>query len=343
MKNKWMAVLLTSGLALTLVGCGQQSSPTNSASSSSLLASKSSTKISADNLTPQQMVSVVTTYAGNKFGNQWATTAKDAKKAGLSVDLYPSSNYKLADDGEGVAYNVKAADKSSQLVYTVKGDHVTIFQNASKTHAGKKLTTVSRSAMVKYINDNGQGNFVNQLSQNAQVNDKRSGNADESSSNSSSSRNGKYGNEGPVTVPADMRGTWYTEDGDASSVTFGKNTITIDGSSTKLFKQDVNFLSDDSQTTNQTVQNATQHWGSGAFVTVDGLHYLNIRGWTQTAGDGESFALTTENINGKNVQVLVSAHGAEFWADTVYYRTKDLAHQQANHKYDDLRYQDDEQ
>lgn len=342
MKNKRIAVLLASGLALTLVGCGQQSSPTNSASSSSLLASKSSTKISEDDLTPQQMVSVVTTYAGNKFGNQWATTAKNAKNAGLAVDLYPSSNYQLSDNGEGVAYNVKAAGKSSRLVYTVKGNNVTIFQNAGKGHAAKKLATVSRTNMVKYINDNGQGDFVNQLAQNAQVNDKRSGGAESSATTSSSSDTGKYGNKGPVTVPADMRGTWYTEDGDASSVTFGKNTITSDGSTTKLFKQDVDFLSDDSQTTSRAVQDATQNWNSGAFVTVGGLHYLNIRGWTQTAGDGESFALTTENINGKNVQVLVSAYGAEFWTGSVYYRTKDLAHQQVKHKYDDLRYQDDE-
>lgn len=341
MIKKRMAVLTVAGLAFALAGCTQQSSPTNSASSSSLLASSSSTKISENNLTPQQMVSVVTTYAGNKFGSDWATTARQAKKEGLQVDLYPANNYQLADRGQGVAYNVKAAGKSSSLVYTVKDNDVIIYQNAGKSHAGKKLATVSRSEMVKFINDKGQGSFVNSLAQSAQVNDKRDSTSNAAGS-SSSNDNGKYGNEGPVTVPTDMRGTWYTEDGDASSVTFGKNTITIDGSTTKLFKQDSSFLSDDSQTTNQATQNATQHWGSGAFVTVDGLHYLNIRGWTQTAGDGESFALTTENINGRDVQVLVSAHGAGFWADAVYYRTKDLAHQQANHKYDDLRYQEDD-
>lgn len=207
MIRKRMAVLTVAGLAFALAGCTQQSSPTNSASSSSLLASSSRTKISENNLTPQQMVSVVTTYAGNKFGSDWATTAKQAKKEGLQVDLYPANNYQLADRGQGVAYNVKAAGKSSNLVYTVKDNDVIIYQNASKKHRGKKLATVSRSAMVKFINDKGQGEFVNRLAQSAQVNDKRNATSSSSNSTSSSDSAGKYGNEGPVTVPVDMRGT----------------------------------------------------------------------------------------------------------------------------------------
>lgn len=193
MIRKRMAVLTVAGLAFALAGCTQQSSPTNSASSSSLLASSSSTKISENNLTPQQMVSVVTTYAGNKFGSDWATTAKQAKKEGLQVDLYPAGNYQLADRGQGVAYNVKATGKRSSLVYTVKDNDVIIYQNAEKSHAGKKLATVSRSEMVKFINDKGQGSFVNRLAQSAQVNDKRDSTSSVASS-SSSNENGKYGN-----------------------------------------------------------------------------------------------------------------------------------------------------
>lgn len=340
MNKKQITAFTVAGLALLMAGCGNQSSPTNSGNSSSLLASKTSTKISGDNLSPQQMVSLVTTYAGNKYGQQWAQTAKNAHKSGLVVDLYPSSNYQLSDNGQGVAYNVKASGKSSQLVYTVNGDNVTIFKNAGKHQSAKKLTTVSRSDMVNYVNEHGQADYVDQLSQKAQVVDKRSG-----GDSSSSSSTGKYGNEGPITVPKAMQGTWYTEDGEASSVTFGKNTFSIsgsDGGTTKLFKQNSHFLDDESQTTNEAINEATKDWGSVAFMTVDGLHYLNIRGWCQTAGDGESFAITTEKINGKDVTVLVSAHGAGFWADTVYYRSKEMAHQQANHKYSDLRYQEDD-
>lgn len=351
MNKKRVAILTAAGLTmLTLAGCGNQSSPTNSgASSSSLLASKSSTKISGDNLTPQQMVSVVTTYAGNKYGNQWAQTAKDAKKSGLQVDLYPSSNYKLSDNGQGVAYNVKAAGKSSNLVYTVKGDDVTIFQGANKNKTAKKLATVSRSDMVNYINDNGQGNFVNSLSQNAQVNDKRSGDDHSSSSSSSSSSTGKYGNEGAVTVPAEMRGTWYTADNDSEgSVTFGKNTFQYTGDDadgndvSHLYKQSKDFAMDDDAMMDHGTQEATRNWMRTNIFDHEGMHWLHMEGWCQSAGDGSYFAVHTENIDGKQVKVLVQAGGAGMWTDSVYYQTKDQAQQNADRKFDDLHYQDDD-
>ena len=165
MNKKHLMIVSVAGLALLAAGCSSQSSPTNDGNSSSLLTSKSSTKVSADNLSPQEMVSLVTTYAGNKYGEQWYQTAKDAKKDGLEVDLYPADHYKLSDNGQGVAYNVKASGKSSNLVYTVNGDNVTIYKNASGNNSGKKLTTVSRSSMVNTVNNQGQGGFVKQLSQ----------------------------------------------------------------------------------------------------------------------------------------------------------------------------------
>ncbi|WP_251546026.1 hypothetical protein [Limosilactobacillus caecicola] len=349
MKRKNVVILSVAGLALVLAGCGAQSSPTNNASSSSLLASKSSTKISADNLTPQQTVSLVTTYAGNKYGQQWAQTAKQAKKAGLQVDLYPASNYKLADNGQGVAYNVKANGQSSKLVYTVNGDNVTIYQNASKTTTGKKLTTVSRADMVSYINQNGQGDHVNQLAQNAQVNDKRSGDSTTTGS-SSTGTSGKYGNEGAVTVPSEMRGTWYCAKDGNSTVTFGKHTYNFtsdkdnEGSNgpIHLYKQSKSFLEDEDSQTNQTIVDATKNWGRTTFTDLDGFHWLNIQGWCQGAGDGSFYAIHTENIDGKQVKILVAAGGAEIQAYAVYYQTQDQAQQYANKKFDDIRYYEDD-
>ncbi len=344
MIKKRIAVLTVTGLAFALAGCTQQSSPTNSASSSSLLASSSSTKISENNLTPQQMVSVVTTYAGNKFGNDWATTAKQAKKSGLQVDLYPASNYQLADRGQGVAYNVKAVGKSSNLVYTVKNNDVIIYQNASKKRSGKELATVSRSTMVKYINDKGQGDFVNRLAQSAQVNDKRDSTSNTTSS-SSSSDTGKYGNEGPVTVPTDMRGTWYTADDDSNgTITFGKNTFQYTGSDgtnglMHLYKQ--GKLDEDTMM-DQKVQTATKNWMRTDFHNYRNMHWIHMEGWCQSAGDGSYYAVHSETINGQQVKVLVQAGGAELWVDNVWYQTKDLAHQNADKKFDDLHYPDDE-
>lgn len=351
MNKKHMLILSVAGLALFTAGCSQQSSPTNNGNSSSLLTSKSSTKISADNLSPQEMVSLVTTYAGNKYGQQWYQTAKDAKKDGLEVDLYPASNYKLSDNGQGVAYNVKASGKSSNLVYTVNGDNVTIYKNASGKVSGKKLATVSRSTMVETVNNQGQGDFVKQLSQNAQVNDKRDDGSSSATSNDSSSASGKYGNKGPVTVPSEMRGTWYSEDNDSSStVTFGKNTYQYSGDDDDadgtngvihLYKQDPAFAENEDNMTDQGINEATKNWGRTSFWDGHGMHWLNIQGWCQGAGDGSFYAVHTETINGKKVKVLVVAGGATITTDAVYYQTQSLAQQNKDAKFDDLHYPKD--
>lgn len=351
MNKRHVAVLALSGLTLLMAGCGNQSSPTNGASSSSLLAKKTNTKMNADNLSPQQTVSAIATYAGNKYGGKWADVAKSAQSKNLTVYLYPSNHFKLSDNGEGVAYNVTAGGKSTGLVYTMSGNNITIFKNATPNHSGTKLGTISRDNMVNYINNKGQVDFVNTLSNGANVVDRRNGNSSDntSSSTNESTKSGKYGNKGPINVPSNMRGTWYSANNDSnSSVTFGAHTIQFtseddDGGSnelTHIYKQDSSFLEGD-QSTDRSIVDATKNWCSGAFTNVNNLHYLTIRGWCQTAGDGSSYAVHTETINGQKFEVLVQAGGAGFWTESVFYRSKAMAQNQQDRKYDDLTYQDD--
>ncbi|MEE6635265.1 hypothetical protein [Limosilactobacillus pontis] len=80
-KQRTGLLLATGVLVLTLAGCGnhvgsQQTS--ESSSSTSLIAKRSRTKVSAQGMTPQQAVSLVTAYAGNRYGGQWARVAKQA-------------------------------------------------------------------------------------------------------------------------------------------------------------------------------------------------------------------------------------------------------------------------
>lgn len=343
MNKKNVSKLMVAGLTLLLAGCGTQqatSKSNGSSSSSSLLASKSSEKISASNLSPQQSVSLIATYAGNKYGNDWATMTKKAEQKGLQVNLYPTNKYKLSDDGQGVAYDVTAGGKSTGLIYTINNDDVNIYQNVKSGKTNKKLATVSKQDMVNYVNDKGQAKLVTNLAKNAQVVDKRSGNTDSSTNDNSTSH--QYGRLGKVNVPAEMQGTWYSDDNDdESTITFNANSITSDGDTYHIYKQDSDFLAGD-QPTDQSIQDATRNWVSGQFFTVHGLHFLNTRGWCQNAGDGTSYAVHTETIDGKQVKVLVVAGGAKFWTDAVYYQNKDMAHQQADNKFDDLTYMDDD-
>ena len=127
MKTQSISKLMIAGLALLLAGCGSQQTSqvknSSSSSSSSLPVAKSNEKVSTDNLSPQQAVSLIATYAGNKYGDDWASMAKKAQKQGLQVNLYSTSKYKLSDNGQGVAYDVTAGGKSTGLVYTINKDN----------------------------------------------------------------------------------------------------------------------------------------------------------------------------------------------------------------------------
>lgn len=343
MSHKLIVLTMAASATLMLAGCGAQtSSHSSSSSSSSLLAAKSSTKVNANNAGPKQSVAMITAYAGNKYGNDWAQTAKSASKNGLQVNLYKSSNYKLSDGGQGVAYNVTVNGQSTSLVYTLKGNNVIIYENANKNGA-KKLGTVSRDEMANYLNQNGQGQFVQKLAGNAQIVDKTNGalNSPSSNSSSSSSTKGQYGNEGAFNLPDNMQGTWYSEDKDADdpTITISDNQIKSKSSSISLYKKSKDF---DSDNVSQAVQDATKDWGAAQSIDNDGLHWIDVRGWCQTAGDGTYYTVTTENVDGHQVTVLVVAGGAGIWTDAVYYQTPSLAHQYKNTKYDNLHYQDDD-
>lgn len=160
-------------------------------------------------------------------------------------------------------------------------------------------------------------------------------NKQKSKADSSSSASDKYGNEGPVNAPSEMQGTWYGKD---NTVSFTGNTITLDGESTKIFRQSSSFANSD-QMMDQAVAEATQGWRSGKLYTAQGMQWLHLRGWTQTAGAGTSYAVHTENIDGKSVKILVAGGGAENWVFATYFQSQALADQYGDQQFDDLNYE----
>lgn len=336
MKTKALKATMIVGLALLLTGCGASATKSGS-SSSSLLASKSNEKLRTSDLTPESSASLIATYAGNKYGKDWASAVKQAPKRGFQVNLYPTSRYRLSNNGQGVAYDVNVKGESKGLVYTLNGDTINIYSQVKLGGRGHRLGTVSRAQMVKYVNHYGQAKLVDDLAAKTQVVDKRNGSNNNSSATNQSTSH-KYGRKGQVDVPADMQGTWYCADDDTdSTLTFGPHSISSDGDTDQIYKQDSNFLANYQGDTQ--IADATKNWSSGAFVDVHGLHYLNVR---ETAGDGDFFAVHTENIDGHAVKVLVAAGGAKVWTSNVYYQNKDQAQNYVNHKFDDLYYMDDD-
>jgi len=350
--NKKIGFLMLTVIGLLLAGCGNQTNSSKRASSSSvtsssLLVAKSDVKINSDNMSPQEAVSLISTYCALRYGGNWASMTKQAQKDGLQVNLYPSSKYQLSDDGQGVAYDVTAGGKSWGLVYTVNNDDVNIYKNVQENQKSTKLATISKSEMANYVNQEGQGKLVNDLAAKAQVVDKRSGASNISSSTSNSSADHRYGRVGTIDVPSEMQGSWYSADYDSdSTMTFGPHSYEYSGEgdsgTTQLYKQDPQWGQDEDNYTNEATQKATKNWGKASFFNLDGERWLNVRGWTQSAGDGSSYAVKTETIDGKQVKVLVVGGGAENWVESVYYQSRDLAQQNADKKFDDLHYQDDD-
>ncbi|KRN28217.1 hypothetical protein IV38_GL001671 [Lactobacillus selangorensis] len=82
---------------------------------------------------------------------------------------------------------------------------------------------------------------------------------------------------------------------------------------------------------NPTNLNRTKEKEWGAYSpqnNVRGHDWINIRGWYQSNGDGTSYTVMTQTINGTATPVLVRACGAAVLTDGKYYLSKDVAEQQ---------------
>lgn len=136
-------------------------------------------------------------------------------------------------------------------------------------------------------------------------------------------------------VPAALKRTWYgyDDDGKLNTVTITDDTLTAGGSKIYLHTRDNNI--DPSQ--------EPQHddWGNASMGNIRGIDFLNVKGWNQTAGDGEYYGVKQENVARQNIDVMVEAGGAGAWCSQTYYASVDLAKKQQGQKYDDITYYDD--
>ena len=159
------------------------------------------------------------------------------------------------------------------------------------------------------------------------------------SDNSNSQSTGKYGNQGPFNVPSNMQGTWYSKNG---QITIGAHSMTINGNKMHLYKQSADFAYDKDSYKTKTATKATQKWYRATELDENGLHWINVKTWMQSAGNGNYYSVHTETIDGHKVQILVAASGTDTWTDDVYYRSQSMAQQNADRHFDDLHYRNDD-
>lgn len=341
MKINFSKVVLVTVAALTLAGCSPKKaeishSKPKKSSTRVTVVNKKVGHLKSNNLSPQQTVSIVVTYAGKKYPAKWGTALKNAQNSGLKVNLKNQSEYSYMNDGSGVAYMI-----TDSLGYTLKQEGTTnqIYLFADN----KELASVSIAQMANYLNHHDGEQVVKKLAGTAQINDDRNEGSD-SANNSANSKNQKsnvQGDAGLVDVPADLQGTWYGYPEDSNKmdvVKFDQHNISYNGKVSELHKIDGKFFEHhDWFKMPKSYKNATKNWGM-TYISkpVHGITWLNLRSWMQGAGDGEYYGIYRE----QDQQVMIGAHGAGMWADTVYWQTPALAKQYKGKKFSNLDYGD---
>lgn len=347
--KKTRTILMLGACTLLLAACGsnQASSKSTTSSSSqtsqpSYLTSKSQ-KLKTGEKTPQESVAIITTYAAKKYGGDWLTNLKQAKRGRLTVNLQDPENYAIKDPGQGVVYQVNG--KKAGTIYVLgKDSDFYLYTKTTKSNGGKQLGHASIDQMITYINQKGGAKLVKQLATKATINDQRSGSESSTSSSTKSTvTTGKYGNLGTFTIPADLRGTWYTSvDGKITKYVITDHQISWsnddENESMTLYKQDETWLGDHNTNPGQSLVDATKNWSSGKLVNIRGDQAVHTYGWLQNAGAGENYAVKTETVDGHQQKVLVISGGAEAWVDGIGYQSPTTAQNNEDTEFDDLEY-----
>ncbi|MBF0600545.1 hypothetical protein [Limosilactobacillus oris] len=188
-KKKLVSVLLTMmALVMLLTACGDKNHSSKSTDSSSTTTkvlqkhsstssqpnyklASSSVKLDSANLTPKQNAALVMFYAGVKNRQRYVQRMNKTDQH-LSISLYNITDEKKAGvsgkvpRGAEVVYKVSLANLGTTY-YTIAGGRTFISNN----HGGFRQPGVTVAEMVRAANQNNAGDAINQLAQNASLND----------------------------------------------------------------------------------------------------------------------------------------------------------------------------
>ncbi|SPS03967.1 hypothetical protein LAS9624_00799 [Latilactobacillus sakei] len=147
-------------------------------------------------------------------------------------------------------------------------------------------------------------------------------------------------------VPSELAGTWYgyseysKQPEQIDTLEIAGNKLTLNGETTELHQdsertsQERELLSGKGDP-NQIDKNKMDNWGVIKEFDVEGRHWLNVRGWYQSAGDGSYYGVKSRNIDGETMPVLTIAGGAGMWPSQHLYPTKAAALSMKDTKFDD--------
>ncbi len=137
--------------------------------------------------------------------------------------------------------------------------------------------------------------------------------------------------------PHVLRHTWYHYDGNGryDRITFGYKRYIghyyYDGWNTYYGKIHYRNL-------HATKVSHHPNWAFATPVYAHHMHWTNVYGWNQGAGDGEYYGVKVRHYHGIPIRVLNDAGGAEIWTSQHYYATKKVARNLGNKHFKGVLY-----
>lgn len=331
---KKLSVLLMATAALGLTACSAKRSTskakdTSSKNKSALIVHKHKAKgaLSANNISPQENVALITVYAANKYRGAWQNTLKNAEQDALNVSLIQRDddvNYR----GQGYIYEVSAG-KNLQTRYTLQGDGSS--QKIFLYQGGHYLGAATVEEIVQFLNKLNSDSEISRLQKKVTIGGSSSSNAsaaDKSKADDAKTNKSDIpGDAGIFTVPASYRGVWYSSD---SKVELTAHSMVADAEKTELHHQSANFS--ENQRQNRDIQNKTMHIAAANMTNINGFSGICIAGWCQNAGEKTVYALHQEK--GQPVLLIIGTGGG---LHDIMWRSPQLAKKYAHTKFADLR------
>ena len=253
--------------------------------------------LSANDISPQENVALITVYAANKYR------------------------------GQGYIYEVNAG-KDLQTRYTLQGNGSSqkIFLYQDERYLG----TATVEQIVRFLNKINCDAEISHLQKKVTIGGSSSSNAsatDDSKNDAQTNKSDIPRDVGIFTVPANYRGVWYSND---SKMELMAHSMIVNGDKTQLHHQASNFS--EKQRQSRDIQDKTMHIAATNMTNINGFSGIFIAGWCQFAGEKTVYALHQEK--GQPVLLEIGTAGG---LHDVMWRSPQLARKYAHTKFADLR------
>ncbi|MFD1440491.1 DUF4767 domain-containing protein [Lacticaseibacillus hegangensis] len=348
-------ILLTLGLALA--ACGNQQ-PKKAASSSSAVSSSISKKAKtgvklAWNADKAQKLDAFMKDFGSTKSQTFTRADRSAHTKWQGLDLtqiYKAKRSITIDDTKTAVTWLPKKGQASKIrqnvVAVYADDQATVLFLFMLTAKGQTQVLISQSApkgktisTTETTNENVKKGFADIAAGRPAALTSKAIASSSSSAATSSKASPQKATHAAVFNASFQANTWYTNDNDsADTISFGANSITEAGSVMPVYWRSERTGTDKAwdEGTSTVEDQSKEGWG----VADPQGAWVDIRGWYQSAGDGQSYRIVSQNLGGQNVPVLETAGGAGLWLNSNYYPTQELATQYQDTVFSDENSQD---